>query len=59
MTIDEAILELRVLHKHYLDRDYPKQRDALRLGIEALKRIQRDRFNVGSKHYVRLSGETE
>lgn len=59
MTIDRAIgiLEL-VSHGIGVSPDQ-ELISAAKLGIEALKRIRHDRKEVGSEHYIRLTGETE
>lgn len=59
MTIDEAIKTLRynvATHPGLLDTVF---RDALNLGIEALKRVKKEREIQGGLYNYELPGETE
>jgi len=58
MTIDEAILELRVLYKHYYERNYPLKANACKLGIEALKFFKDLEDRGALPPDARLPGET-
>ncbi len=59
MRTDEAINRMEIFVRDASEVAPELLDDAIRLGIEALKRIQHDRKEVGSEHYIRLKGETE
>jgi len=59
MTIDKAIDNLRLLHSSPLLYETENYRDAVRLGVEALKSIKLTRVNLGLGRNIRLAGETE
>ena len=59
MTIDEAILQLKVWTKAD-ERDLPiRVKDAIQLGIEALKWVKKYRGCLDFHEYDLLPGETE
>lgn len=59
MTINEAIENLRILHSSPLLYETENYRDAVRLGIEALKEKRQTRFASHRTEYDLLPGETE
>ena len=59
MTIDQAIETLRVLHSSPLLYETKDYRDATNLGIEALKRLKRNRGYPHWEKIDQLPGETE
>ena len=59
MTIDEAIKTLTFYHKNHEPYSDPLLLNALRLGIEALKRIKSIREGISLSAYVDLPGETK
>jgi len=58
MTIDEATKELKKLDSG-CGGEMKKSKDALRLGIEALKFVQSDRLPSSHPLYATLPGETK
>ena len=58
MTIDEAIDRLRELHGELIREERLEKADSVRLGIEALRRIQEYRTGVVWIHKPLLPGET-
>ncbi len=59
MTIDEAIKYYEVILAEPTTAAYPKPQEALRLGIEALKRAKACRPPFGRDDHSPLPGETE
>jgi len=59
MTIDEAIKELEEPDWMITEYQIPVYMEAVRLGIEALKRVKLIRGNQFYPHLKRLYGETE
>jgi len=59
MTIDEAIEILGDIIRFVKPADPPYEHDALKLGIEALRRIQKLRGYSMTQVDTKLSGETE
>ena len=59
MTIDKALEELRLLHSSPLLYETENYRDAVRLGIEALKHYQQETKSLGATKTMWLLGETE
>lgn len=59
MNIPKAIEELTDLHKVGLNRLTPDEKDALKLGIEALKRVNTQRLFPSNVIWETLPGETE
>jgi len=58
MTIDEAIEELTDLSKVGLNRLTPSELRALKLGVEALKRLEKERAYDETTVFELLPGET-
>jgi hypothetical protein len=59
MTIEEAMVSLSVQLEIKSRLGNEEAADALRLGIEALKRLQDNRKDPEFDHWVLLPGETE
>lgn len=59
MTIDEAIKELADLNENYPSNLWPEPNEAVRLGIEALKRAEDSKENGRNLDYELLPGETK
>lgn len=59
MTIDEAISRIDNFEKRGLTKNYLELHEALRMGIEALKRIQESRQLKCQVASDTLPGETE
>jgi len=59
MKIDKAIETLIFRSKDFILEQDPDLIEAMKLGIEALKRIQSFRTNMGSQKFWQLPGETE
>lgn len=59
MTIDEAIETLDNLRQAEFGEPKTFNRDALKLGIEALKTIKAERMSYGFERHIRLTGETD
>lgn len=59
MTIDEAILILEPSENRPMFLDKAVVIEAVKLGIEALKRIKHQRSLISSTYKVLLTGETE
>jgi len=59
MTIDKAIAILEALYRGGMSPSDPNPKDALKLGIEALKDIQRKRKAAKPQSGILLLGETE
>jgi len=59
MTIDEAIELLELYEPHGPQEEWCQHREAVKLGIEALKQIKRYRKSSGIPCTGNLPGETE
>ncbi len=59
MTIDEAIAEHDYIVYHHKLKRGARSIEAIRLGIEALKRVKRYKELHVGLHYEPLPGETE
>ena len=59
MTIDEAMINLSIILQFYINFQDHYSADALKLGIEALKRIKEARQCEEEVSSYPLSGETE
>jgi len=59
MNIDKAIEVLTLENKHPWNNDNSDLRNAVKLGIEALKRIEHLRPNYAYANATRLPGETK
>ena len=59
MTLEEAIESLGNLERHPVIYGWSKSRDAAKIGIEALKQIQRIRLIEGKPDICWLPGETK
>ena len=59
MTIDKAINTLSAMQEDYEGDEFPNEEDALKLGIEALKRVKWHEEQHQPGHYELLPGETK
>ena len=59
MTLEEAIEGLYTLLNDYQEEPCPHEENALKLGIEAGKRVQQCRFPPYGRLEDKLPGETE
>ncbi|MFO7772644.1 MAG: hypothetical protein R6V59_01655 [Dehalococcoidia bacterium] len=59
MKIETAIQTLNKIHDTYLLGISLKDHEAIKLGIEALKRLQDNRRDPEFDHWVPLPGETQ
>ena len=59
MTIEEAIKILEDILNFVKPGDPPEEHDAVKLGIEALKRLQEHRYDHIDITYRALPGETK
>lgn len=59
MTIDEAIEENADIKRRFYNRMSDREREAIQLGIEALKRLQAYRKGIDIPFDELLTGETE
>jgi hypothetical protein len=59
MTIDQAVKMLEMLNESTILDPLPYQKEATKLGIEALKAVVRLRGLLGFQANAKLPGETE
>jgi len=59
MTLNEAIRILKIIEKDYDRLNKPHSKDAVKLGIEALKRVKLQHDPAGCTTERLLPGETE
>ena len=59
MKIEKAINILSAMQEDYEGDEFPNEEEALKLGIEALKRFKRIQEDYPFAHTWRLEGETD